>query len=357
MSNTPLRVGIVGANAKRAWAKDAHVPALATLPGLTLEAVSARTQPLADEAAAAFGAKRAFGDSLAMVRDPGIDIITVTIRVPEHREIVLAALAAGKHVYCEWPLGRDIAEAEEMANVASKGKSHVMIGLQALSAPAIHHAAKLVNAGVFGRPQSLRVLVPTAGWGPVAPLFYAYLQDKKNGATLATIGAGHVLAAVEAIVGRYTEVDALNTIFQKTVKIVGTDEAVERTCADHMLIIGRHESGCVSSMEVIGGVNEPGRIELVGSKGKLVLTSRAPGGYQVGNIEWEASIATEPVPQPVSPGLVLGPVNVSEAYARLESDIRNGTRTIPDFATAVRITRVLDAIDAASDSGRRQALR
>jgi predicted dehydrogenase len=104
-------------------------------------------------------------------------------------------------------------------------------------------------------------------------------------------------------------------------------------------------------------VNEPGRIELVGSKGTLVLTSRAAGGYQVGNIEWEASIATDPVPQPVSPGLVLGPANVSEAYARLESDIRNGTRTVPDFATAVRITRVLDAIDAASDSGRRQALR
>ena len=357
MSNTPLRVGIVGANAKRAWAKDAHVPALATLPGLTLEAVSARTQPLADEAAVALGAKRAFDDSLAMVRDPNIDIITVTIRVPDHREIVLAALAAGKHVYCEWPLGRDIAEAEEMSKVAASSKSHVMIGLQALSAPAIRHAAKLAAAGVFGRPQSLRVLVPTAGWGPVAPPFYAYLQDKRNGATLATIGAGHVLAAVEAIVGQYTEVDALNTIFQKTVKIVGTEDEVERTCADHMLIIGRHSSGCVSSMEVIGGVNKPGRIELVGTLGTLVLTSRAPGGYQVGNIEWEASIPTDPVPQAVSSGLVFGPANVSEAYASFEADIRNGTRTVPDFATAVRITRVLDAIDAASDSGWRQDLR
>ena len=121
-----------GANAARGWAKDAHVPALAALPGLVLEAVSARTQASADAAAQAFGARRAFGNSLDLVRDPAVDIVSVTVRVPEHREIVLAALAAGKHVYCEWPLGRDAAETEEMAKTAAGTRSHVMIGLQAL---------------------------------------------------------------------------------------------------------------------------------------------------------------------------------------------------------------------------------
>ena len=356
MDIKPLRVGIVGANAARGWAKDAHVPALAALPGLVLEAVSARTQASADAAAQAFGARRAFGNSLDLVRDPAVDIVSVTVRVPEHREIVLAALAAGKHVYCEWPLGRDAAETEEMAKTAAGTRSHVMIGLQALSSPAIRHAALLVASGVFGRPQSLRVLVPTAGWGPVAPPFYAYLQDKRNGATLATIGAGHVLAAVEHLVGGYTEVDALTSIFQKTVQIAGSDAVVERTCADHMLIIGRHASGCVSSMEVIGGVQQVGRIELVGSKGTLTLQSRHPGGFQVGNIEWEASVATDPVPAATSPGLTGGPANVAEAYARLASDIRTDTWSIPDFRLALHNTRLLDAIELASESGRRQVV-
>ena len=79
MSEHPFRVGVVGANAQQAWAHDAHIPALKRLPGFTLAAVSARNQQLADEAAAAFGAPRAFGDSLALVRDPEIDIVAVTV--------------------------------------------------------------------------------------------------------------------------------------------------------------------------------------------------------------------------------------------------------------------------------------
>jgi predicted dehydrogenase len=181
------RIGIVGGNATRAWAHDAHVPALKKMADrFTIEAVSARTQELADEANAAFGGNRAFGDSLALVRDPDIDVVAVSVKVPEHRAVVLAALAAGKHVYCEWPLGRDLAEAEEMAAAVPKG-THVMIGTQALSAPAVLHARKLIDEGHLGELQVCRVFSPTGGWGDSAPPHYAYLQDKANGATLETI--------------------------------------------------------------------------------------------------------------------------------------------------------------------------
>jgi predicted dehydrogenase len=354
----PLRVGIVGANAERAWARDAHVPALAVLPQFSLNAVSARTQALAEKAAAAFGVPRAFGDSLALVRDPEIDVVAVTVKVPEHRPIVLAALEAGKHVFCEWPLGRDAAEAEEMARAAARARgSHVVIGLQALSAPAVRQAAKLVASGALGTPQMLRVISPTAGWGPEAPPFYAYLQDKRNGATLSTIGAGHTIAAMEAVVGPYTEVDARSTILYPTVRITGTDERVVRTCPDHLLVLGRHASGCLSSLEVMGGqLRMPFRMDLVASAGTLSITARNPaGGFQVTNLECQASVPTDP-PLPAAPSLVGPPANVAETYARFADDIRAGTRTLPDFDLALRLTRVLDAIEAASEQGRRQRI-
>ena len=112
VTDQAFRVGIVGANATRAWAHDAHLPALRRLPQFRIVAVSARTQDLAEEARVTFGAERAFGDSLALVCDPEIDIVAVTVKVPEHRAIVLAALAAGKHVYCEWPLGQNYLDAQ-----------------------------------------------------------------------------------------------------------------------------------------------------------------------------------------------------------------------------------------------------
>lgn len=344
----PIRVGIVGANAERGWARDAHVAALAALP-----AVSARSQALADAARPIFNASRAFGDSLALARDPEVDLVSVTVKVPEHRAIVLAALEAGKHVYCEWPLGRDLAEAEEMAAAAAGADDRVAIGLQGLAAPAVREAVRLVREGALGRLQVLRVFSPTAGWGPVAPPHYAYLQDRRNGATLETIAGGHTLAVVEALVGPYRELDARCSTRLKTVRIQETDTLVERTCADHMLVLGEHASGCVSTVEVIGGLAGAAfALELVGEAGSLKIAGLHPGGFQVANLALETSLAARPEP-PVA-DLQGAPANVAELYAQLAADIRTGGRAVADFAAAVRLTRLLDAVDAALRSGRRQ---
>jgi predicted dehydrogenase len=274
----PIHVGIVGANPERGWARDAHLAALRALPDFAIAAVSARTQEIADAAAAHFGAGRAYGDSLALVRDPAVDVVAVTVKVPEHRAIVLAALAAGKHVYCEWPLGRDLAEAREMAAAVPSG-IHAMIGLQGLFAPAILAAAALVRDGAIGELRILRVFGSAAAWGPDTPEFGAYLQDKSSGATLETIGGGHTLAPVEALVGRYVAVDACNSTFVRQVPVIGTDRHVARTCADHMLVLGRHESGCVSTFEVVGGRPEhrTALFELEGDRGWLRISGTVPG--------------------------------------------------------------------------------
>jgi len=354
----PIRVGIVGANRERGWAREAHVPALRALAGrLELTAVAARTRQAADAAREAFGAARAFDDSLALVRDPDIDLVAVTVKVPEHRAIVLAALDAGKHLYCEWPLGRDLAEAEEMATAVTRdstGRSHALVGLQALSAPAVRRARQLVKDGAIGTPRVLRVFSPTAGWGRTAPPHYAYLQDKRNGATLETIAGGHTLAVMETLAGPMRELDARASILNERVAIAGSDERVTRTCADHLLVLGRHEGGCVSSLEVAGGSLGPFSLELTGSEGWLRLGGGVAGGFQAGNLFLETSgEGTVPL-DPVAPELEGPPANVAESYARLADDILCGQRTVPDFNRAVALTRLLDAVALASAAGTRQ---
>jgi predicted dehydrogenase len=357
MTAAPIRVGIVGANAERGWGRDAHLDALRALPDrYRIAAVSARDRAGADAAAAHFGADEAFGDSLAMVRSPGVDLVVVTVKVPEHRGVVLAALAAGKHVYCEWPLGVDLAEAEEMAAAVPPGV-HAVIGLQGIQAPAIRVVSQAVRDGAIGRLQLLRGFGSAAAWGAESPPHYAYLQDKRNGATLETIGGGHSLASIEALVGPYAKVDARNSILRKKVRVTGTDEFVDRTCADHMLITGLHDNGCVSSLEVIGGSpDRPALFELIGEKGWIRVTGTVNGTCQIAKLTVEASVPLEELPEPVAPALVGPPANVAETYAVLAREIEEGTFTLPDFARAVRLTRLLDAIDAASDTGRRQTL-
>ena len=358
MSETILRIGFAGANAERGWARDAHLKAIQALPGFTVQAVSARSQEIANQAAPLFGAVNAYDDSLALARDPDVDIVAVTVKVPEHRAIVLAALEAGKHVYCEWPLGRDLAEAQEMAAAAKKAGVHVAIGLQGLNSHAVRHGAKLVREGVIGRPLRLRVVSPTGGWGKESPPHYAYLQDKKNGATLSTIAGGHTLAVIEEIVGAYTDVGAQNSVLIDKMKLAGTDQFVARTSPDHVLAFGRHESGCVSSLEVIGGVvDQPFVFELRGDKGMLTIAGGHAGGFQAGDLTVTTSPPSPPQPGPAASGLSGQSANVGELWARFGDDIRSGARTVPDFDRAVRLTTLLDALDASSDEGRRSVYK
>src|SRR5260221_218972 len=144
-----LRVGIIGVSVDRGWARESHVPAVQKLEGLELAAVATSHQATASAAAKAFGARAAYGDAAGLFRDPDIDLVGVCVKVPAHLKLVLGALAARKHVYCEWPLGRDIAEAEEIAAAADAAEVHAAVGLQARMNPTALQARKLIVSGAI----------------------------------------------------------------------------------------------------------------------------------------------------------------------------------------------------------------
>src|ERR687897_3886461 len=127
-----IRVGIVGATVTQGgsgWGANSHVPALRALPDFELKAVCTAHEDTAKASAAAFGAELAFHDIEQMVAHPEIDLVVVSVKVPIHYELVMAALRAGKDVFCEWPLGANLAEAEEMAGLARERSLRTMVGL------------------------------------------------------------------------------------------------------------------------------------------------------------------------------------------------------------------------------------
>lgn len=174
MSIKKLRVGIIGADTKASWAGASHVPAIQSEPGLQLAAVATRRQESAKAAAEAFGAERWYAAPYALISDETIDLVTIAVKVPARKDLVLAALLAGKAVYCESPLGATVAETEEMA--AAVGSLHTAIGLQGRYSPAVRRAAELVTAGKLGRLLSARVHATTFGYGPQSPSNYDYFN-------------------------------------------------------------------------------------------------------------------------------------------------------------------------------------
>src|SRR5215510_6485153 len=148
-----ISVGIVGATVTQGgshWGANAHVPALKALPGYQLKAVCTSREDTAKASAAAFGAELGFHHFADMAAHKDVDVIVVCVRVPGHRELVMAGLEAGKPVICEWPLGANLAEGEEMAGLARRRALKTIVGLQARSAPAIMYARDLVREGYIG---------------------------------------------------------------------------------------------------------------------------------------------------------------------------------------------------------------
>jgi hypothetical protein len=149
------------------------------------------------------------------------------------------------------------------------------------------------------------------------------LNDRRNGATVSTIAGGHTLAVVETVLGRLVEVQARNTIHHPTVRILDSEETIERTGPDHVAILGVHDGGCVRTIEVAGGSGPGARFvsEVVGTAGEQRLTSSAaPGGFRMSDVVLETSVECAPPDPPAAPGLSGAPSNVTELYAmRLRS--------------------------------------
>src|SRR5215217_817349 len=172
-----LGVGIVGVSPVRGWAATAHIPALRALPNYQIRALSAHNTESARKAGEVFGVGAVFSDHQQLVTQPDIDLVAVTVKVPHHRQLVAAALAAGKAVYCEWPLGRDLDDARAMAALAAEQGAPTVVGLQARQAPAIEFVQELLGDGYVGDVLST-TMVGLSVRGDVVGRPNAYMLDR-----------------------------------------------------------------------------------------------------------------------------------------------------------------------------------
>lgn len=92
-----------------------------------------------------------YADPSAIASDSNVDIVAVSVNVPEHFDLTKPALEAGKDVFVEWPLARNLSEAEELTQLAKKRGVKTMIGLQARQNPSILKAKEIVESGKLGK--------------------------------------------------------------------------------------------------------------------------------------------------------------------------------------------------------------
>jgi predicted dehydrogenase len=357
-----IRVGIVGATVTpggSGWGANAHVPALQTLPGYELKAVCTAHEETAKQSAEKFGAELAFHDMDDMVVHPDIDLITVVVRVPWHKQLIMPALKAGKPVCCEWPLAAHLAEAKEVTDAAKAAGVPTLVGLQAQSDPVVMYARDLVANGEIGEIVTVHLSVmvnsiPERGDGRI------WQGIRKNGANPMTIPGGHSIDALCYIAGEFAEISARVTTRIPMWKHAVTGEDFPVDAPDTVTAAGLLKNGAEVSYQVASvPYNASGtRLEIYGRKGTLVLTTNS---LNIGPTKLQMSIGSEKLAEATPPAsytlvpsdLAAGPgKNVAQAYARFAEALQSGKSDAPDFNDAVVRHALIDAMERSHNEGK-----
>ena len=149
-----IGIGLIGAGFMgkcHALAFGAVKAVFGDVPRPKLEMLCDISLAKAQDAAARFGFARATDDWRALVEDPKVDLVSVTTPNALHHEMALAAIAAGKHVYCEKPMAVTLGQAEAMADAAARSRVRTLVGYNYLKNPAVLHARALLDRGAIGR--------------------------------------------------------------------------------------------------------------------------------------------------------------------------------------------------------------
>jgi predicted dehydrogenase len=367
VDSKPIGVGIVGLSASRGWAAASHFPALASLDGYELRALSTSSAESARVSGHKYGVELTFGSAEQLAESPEVDLVVIAVKAPLHRETIVPAINAGKMVFSEWPLGINLTETEDLAALARSRNVRTAIGLQARSSPLLRYLRDLVAQGYLGTMLSTTLVSSHNAWADA--LTVPYVRDKANGANLLTVGLGHTVDAFTMVLGEFTEVTATSRNLLPTYRDTTTAQVITKNTDDHIAVTGVLESGAVANVHVRGGVSRATdfRWEMNGTDGDLVVTSHGSswnrGLTLVGRQGSQNEFIGLPVPAsyerrvPQFAGRSNETAyNIAYAYAQLRDDITAGTNVVPDFDHAVRRHRLIDAVERAAETGQRQTV-
>ena len=363
--SNPIRVGLIGAGGR--WGPRAHVPALQGIPETELYAVCTAHTETAQTAADKFGVECAYGSDKALNADKRVEAVAVAVRVPAHYELSKNAIEAGKHVFCEWPLGANTKEAEELAALARQKNVRTIVGLQRRASPAYLYMRELIQQGYVGQVLSVNMTLMNSGV-LTRTSDRTWQRDVTLGANTLTITFGHVFDAMCMVVGELAEVSAIISTQVPQWFETDTKKYVDVTSPDNIMVHGRLENGAI--VNACCGVHpyhgSGHRFEIYGTEGTLAMIGggeggeerrrKVMGGHKDDKTLQELAVSEKftSVPEAVRNGGAA--YDVGQMWVKFAEGIRTGSPIDADFDHAVRRHRTLDAIVRASQTGQRQKI-
>jgi len=384
MTARTLNIGLIGSG----FMGQAHADAFRRaamlyrdLPAVPRLAVLADATPeLAASAARRFGFERSTGDWRALVEDPEIDVVDITSPNALHHEMALAAIAAGKHVYCEKPLAVTLAEAEEMAAAAKARGVKTMVAFNNVKTPAAMLARQIIDRGEIGTPMRFR------GWfdqgffnDPELPFSWRCTRRLAGSGALGDLGS-HVISVAQYLMGDIDGTIAQAQTFFPTRPLPQGGSGYRATAGadaprapveneDQIQALVRFRSGAAGTIEasrVAAGKVFGIYWEVSGTEGTIIMDGERFNELKISRFNdpkpdrgFKTIYAGSQVPQFsaffgfdfAGGGLGYFDVKVIEVRDLIEG-IVNDADCFPNFAFGLANERVIDAMERSLASGR-----
>lgn len=339
MAEQQVRIGIVGAGG---IVRQRHAPGLQKIPGVTLAAVCNRSPESTERAAQEYGIGRTFARWQDLVAWDGIDAVVIGAQPYMHREVTVAALDAGKHVFCQARMAMDAADAHAMLERAQRSDRTTML------CPPPHYMRgdrtmrRLIGEGFLGDLYHLNVRMYSAAYTNTdAPLHWRQIGRISG---FNTLDVGMMAEVTQRWIGGAKRVAARAfTATPRRRDAQGQPQPVERP--DAVNVAADMERGGLGSFLFSGLARHAGMnsVELYGSDGVLKYE------YQADRILGGKADDKELFELPIAPE--------EERHWTVEADfinaIRTGNRTPePSFADGVRYMEFTEAIFRSADTGR-----
>jgi predicted dehydrogenase len=364
-----LNIGIIGTGfmgKAHAFAYRSALAAFHNIPVPVMKMIADVNAESAARAAHQYGFEKSSGDWRDLITDPSIDVVSITTPNTLHKEMALAAIAAGKHVHCEKPLSPTLQDSAEMMNAAEAKGIVTQVGFNYIKNPMLKVARDMIAAGELGEITGFRgIHAEDYMHDPSNP--WSWRIDPSSGpGVIADLGS-HIIGMARFLLGPIASVNAdVETVIKQRPKTRGADEMVPVLVDDIARLLLRFEKGFGGSIEanwVKTGRNMQLGFEIEGSKGAIAFTQERLNELKFyragGNIRDKGFTLIESGPQHppyggfcVAGGHQLGFNDLKTIeIAEFLGGIATGKSAGPDFREAYEIQKVVEAAIASSKAG------
>ena len=376
MSKKSLNIGIIGTGFMGKAHAFAYRSALAAFPEIPVPVLRMIADVNVDGAAKAahqYGFEKFSGNWRDLIDESAIDVISITTPNTMHKEMALAAIAAGKHVHCEKPLSPTLKDSEEMLKAAEAKGVITQVGFNYIKNPMLKVARDMIAAGELGEITGFRgIHAEDYMHDPESP--WTWRIDPSGGpGVIADLGS-HIIGMARFLLGPIASVNAdVETVIKQRPKTKGGTDMVPVLVDDIARILVRFEKGFGGSIEanwVKTGRNMQLGFEIEGSKGSLAFTQERLNELKFykagGNIRDKGFTTIESGPQHppyggfcVAGGHQLGFNDLKTIeMAEFLRGIGAGKSAGPDFREAFEIQKVVEAaIQSSKEKAARVAIK